>query len=232
MGCPNSKSKSKDLSSAAENGGNSHVTKTRNDTVQPTTESPKRMPTKTPHEYNDDPLVRGRTDDSFPDYVPPENAPVGKPDDNKNINLKSSDNSQSETSAQPIKTSEISELNHENADTSLDKTGNNLTADDILATEVKSLEKDNTVDVSDIDVGQTVSEITLENQTVEDTKAGETTENGNAYSAKTETGDTGNVKVELDTEDGYKYTEKPNKWEGSSAVRYIFKMFLYDLFLL
>ncbi|XP_060597757.1 kyphoscoliosis peptidase-like isoform X2 [Ruditapes philippinarum] len=222
MGCPQSKSKSKDLSSAAENGGNSQATKTRNDTVQPTAETPQRMPTKTPHAYNDDPLVRGRTDDSFPDNKPREIVP----DENSN---KASDNLRKENLKQSTETNDTSNQNSENTQSVPDKKENAHLADDNLADQ-SNVEtplgiscKDDTVDVSDIDIGQTVSEITLENQTVEDTNSRERLKNGNNTSAKIENEHAGDVKVTLDTADGYTYTEKPHKWEGSSAVRYVSK---------
>ena len=63
MGCPQSKSKTKDLPTTGSD-GNGHLTRTRNDAVRP--EEP-RVPTKHPHEYNDDPLVRGHVDPNPPD---------------------------------------------------------------------------------------------------------------------------------------------------------------------
>ncbi|XP_045199708.2 kyphoscoliosis peptidase-like [Mercenaria mercenaria] len=250
MGCPQSKSKSKDVSSATENGANSHVAKTRNDTVQPATESPKRMPTKTPHEYNDDPLVRGRTDDSFPAHIPPDVHKFERDTINNkqgavkeigsehnsgnhktNETKESADNAQNEVLASETKTSDNIKTKNTDNISAKDETEHGFKGvfipdeiPDAQSKEVKPLEngyKEDIVDVSDVDIGQTVSEITLENQTVEEANKYDSL--GTTSETKIEGQSGGSVKVELDTEDGYTFTEMPHKWEGSSAVRYVSK---------
>lgn len=239
MGCPQSKSKSKDLHPAAENDFNSHTTKTRNDTVRPETESPKIEPRKKPHEYNDDPHVKG--------YAVNEEA------DNQNTTSSDAVLSKGQTNVQSENfTSNETETNA-NITGDQSRAGNaSVEAEDsfqsvFVPDEIAAISTENrdvhsgTVDVDDVDIGQGVSEITLENQTVEYTTANNdqeiTLENNTIEDNKQSPGTVTVTKIEgaksktngndenivadepetthvVDT-----FTELQSNWDGPSAVR-------------
>lgn len=247
MGCPQSKSKSKELSSAAENGVHIQATKTQ-DPVQSTKES-SRTPTKTPHPYNDDPLVKGRADDILPPDLPRDASDTNEKlhfdkkgnsynldsDTKKSVDSKETrDNAQNE-----LITEKSGKQNNERKDKTADDTGQTFQsvfiANDIpesISQEAKTHENgysEEAVDVEDVDVGQTVSEITLENQTVEESEKESSLNEKTVTMTKIEGKNGSKVSVELETDDGYKYSEMSTNWEGPSAVRYIFSLFFVQL---
>lgn len=248
MGCPQSKSKSKELTSAAENGVHIQATKTQNDTAQSTKDS-SRTPMKTPHPYNDDPLVKGRADDILPPDLPRDASDINEKqhfdkkdncnnfdsDTKKRVESKETrDNAQNE-----LVTEKSGKQNNERKDQTAYDTGQTFQsvfiANDIpesISQDANTHEKgysEEVVDVEDVDVGQTVSEITLENQTVEESERDGSRKEETVTMTKIEGKNGSNVSVELETDDGYKYSEISSKWDGPSAVRYIVSKFFLQL---
>lgn len=183
MGCP--QSKKKDVS-----GENNDVTdgsnrKSRNDVIRPETESTKRVPTKTPHAYNDDPLVKGRSDDVIPDVTVPEVVSNDVSDEEKGAKekaefskteaTKKSDSviSTEKTKSDPSDTKDKDEKIIHKSD-SVAKDGNNPEAEQIPIdsvyipdeepADVSTNDDGDVVNVTDVSISQTVNEITLDNQ--------------------------------------------------------------------
>lgn len=183
MGCP--QSKQKDVS-----GENNDVTdgsnrKSRNDVIRPETDSTKRVPTKTPHDYNDDPLVKGRCDDVIPDVTVPEVVRKDVNDDVNEVkekaefskteatNKSDSVTSTEKTKSDPSDTKDKSEKIIHKSDSAA-KDGNNPEAEQIPIGSVYNPDEEpadvsknddgDVVDVTDVSISQTVNEITLDNQ--------------------------------------------------------------------
>lgn len=211
MGCPQSKSKSKSLSSAAENGVETSSAKSSNDAAGPDSSILKRTTAKAPNESNDyskkDLGVKSSNGavKLDPLYQNSRTAKTKKETEYDKQQSKAS----GKQNEQPI----------HDPQGKTDNSFQNVFISDDVPSDAKEGYDDATVDVTDVDVGQAVTEITLDNQTVETGSGDKSRENENISVTKIE----GAKPAVLETEDGYLFTEKINHWEGPSAVRYVSK---------
>ncbi|XP_052782376.1 kyphoscoliosis peptidase-like [Mya arenaria] len=248
MGCP--QSKSSNISGDPNDANDVRNRTAGKDSVQPKATNAAEIPRKTPHEYNDDPMVKGRSDDTKPPSPltstnennkktasqPDANAKVVSADENQNNNKKQKDAKQNDidpnlsvSSAKKTPSSKktfgqsetktalekenIEKMKDEKEDSDQTFSSVFVVDDDAAADSPTSSRRgglngvtDDVVDVNDVNIGQQVSEITLDTRM----KATGAETSGNDDTA-----------VEIVTPEGYTYREKKSPWVGNSPVRHV-----------
>lgn len=181
MGCP--QSKQKDISADGGDVTKPQERKLRNDAIKPEAEKQKHVPTKTPHEYNNDALVKGRCDDVAPDVNVTE---VISKESNTTKEEKSniSEVKEEKENVEPKKlnetkekdetgTKKAEESNSETKQPIVIKNNNEISdikfnsvfvVDENPPTDLQDDKPDDAIDVNDVNISPTINEITLDNQ--------------------------------------------------------------------
>ncbi|KAL4220088.1 hypothetical protein ACF0H5_020499 [Mactra antiquata] len=224
MGCPQSKAKNKDITN--EQAGQRFA---RNDAVRPEVDYPK----------SDNKTDERKIAEANADNLKSQNERNERTEDAVN-NIGAKGNASKDGNE---KTSELTDRiikNEDSENKTQDKNQQELSSvfipdDPITGSDVKKIEVNDvfipeTIDVGDVDIGQTVSEITLENDTFDVENSVNQSANNSFASDKemdislTKIEGTNVSSVEVNTTDpGHTFTEMSTNWDGPTSVRYVSK---------
>lgn len=226
MGCPQSKSKNKDISTEQSVQRN-----IRNDTSRPEVNTATQNESKLNNIEN--------TPDGIPKNSENDQTTSHSNDTAEDINHKSKQSNGSAAKDTNLATETSSEQNVAKFNENSTQIHEGLEMDSVYipsepeeenqidteSAKNKDIYDPGAIDVGDVDIGQTVSEITLENPTVDENDVDRSANlfvvsEKEADKPVTKTEETNVSNVDVNTIDqGYTYTEMSTNWDGPSSVR-------------